>query len=93
VGLLVRGISASQGRYLHTEQHKQNKLTETSVPRVGFDPTIPVFQRAKTVTGSLKVLQLRKQFYFQFGSIKRFATALPPLLTLSEGDGCEPVQV
>jgi hypothetical protein len=25
VGLLGRGISRSQGRHLHTEQHKQNK--------------------------------------------------------------------
>jgi hypothetical protein len=25
VGLLGRGISPSQGRYLHTEQHKQEK--------------------------------------------------------------------
>jgi hypothetical protein len=27
----------------------QNKLTETSMPRVGFVSTIPVFERAKTV--------------------------------------------
>jgi hypothetical protein len=49
VGLLGRGISPSQGRYLHTEQHKQNKSTQTSILRVGFEPTIPVFERAKTV--------------------------------------------
>jgi hypothetical protein len=49
VGLLGRGISPSQGRYLHTEQHKtQNKRTQTSMPRVGFEPTTPVFERAKT---------------------------------------------
>jgi hypothetical protein len=28
---------------------KQNKRTPTSMPRVGFEPTIPVFERAKTV--------------------------------------------
>jgi hypothetical protein len=49
VGLLGRGISPSQSRYLHIEQHKQNKRTHTSMPRVGFEPTIPVFERAKTV--------------------------------------------
>jgi hypothetical protein len=49
VGLLGQGISPSQGRYLHTGQHKQNKRTETSIPQVGFEPTIPVFERAKTV--------------------------------------------
>jgi hypothetical protein len=31
VGLFGRGISSSQGRYLHTEQHKQNKRTQTSM--------------------------------------------------------------
>jgi hypothetical protein len=27
----------------------QNKHAETSMPRVGFEPKIPVFERAKTV--------------------------------------------
>jgi hypothetical protein len=27
----------------------QNKRTHTSKPQVGFEPTIPVFERAKTV--------------------------------------------
>jgi hypothetical protein len=40
VGLLGRGISPSQGRYL--------TQTQTAMPRVGFEPTIPVFERAKT---------------------------------------------
>jgi hypothetical protein len=43
------GIGPSQGRYLHTEQHKQNKHTETSMPRVGFEPTTPVSEQAMTV--------------------------------------------
>jgi hypothetical protein len=46
---LWTGIRPSQGRYLYTEQHKQYKPTQTSMPRVGFEPTIPVFERAKTV--------------------------------------------
>jgi hypothetical protein len=29
--------------------YTQNKRTETSVPRVGLEPTTPVFERAKTV--------------------------------------------
>jgi hypothetical protein len=45
LGQLGRGISSSQGRYLHT----QNKRTQASMPPVEFDPTIPVFERAKTV--------------------------------------------
>jgi hypothetical protein len=27
----------------------QHKRTQTSMPRLGFEPTIPVFERAKTV--------------------------------------------
>jgi hypothetical protein len=45
VGFLGRGMSPSQGRYLHT----QNKRTQTSMPQAGFGPTIPVFEQAKTV--------------------------------------------
>jgi hypothetical protein len=52
VGFHGRGNSPSQGRYLHTGQHKQNKGTQTSVPQVGFEPTIAVFERAKTVHAS-----------------------------------------
>jgi hypothetical protein len=43
-----RGISPAQGRYLHTGQHKQNKRTQTFIPQVGLEPTIPVFEKAKT---------------------------------------------
>jgi hypothetical protein len=49
VGLLGQGISLSQGCYLYTGQHKQNKRRQTSVPQVGFEPTTPVFELAKTV--------------------------------------------
>jgi hypothetical protein len=33
----------------HRTTQTQNKRTQTSMPRVGFEPTIPVFERAKTV--------------------------------------------
>jgi hypothetical protein len=33
----------------HRTTQTQNKHIQTSMPRVGFEPTIPVFQRAKTV--------------------------------------------
>jgi hypothetical protein len=45
---LGRGISPSHGRYLQTEQHKQNKRTQISMPRVGIEPTSLAFERAKT---------------------------------------------
>jgi hypothetical protein len=52
VGLLGRVISSSQGLYLNTGQHK-HKINayahQTLVPFVGFQPTIPASERAKTV--------------------------------------------
>jgi hypothetical protein len=48
IGLLGRRISPSQGRYLHTQQQTQKKRTQTSMPWVGFEPTIPVIERTKT---------------------------------------------
>jgi hypothetical protein len=45
-GLIEKGISPTQSLYIHTE-HKQNKRTQISLPRVQFQPTILVFERAK----------------------------------------------
>jgi hypothetical protein len=33
----------------HATAQTQNKRTQKSMPRVGFEPTTPVFERAKTV--------------------------------------------
>jgi hypothetical protein len=33
----------------HRTTRTQNKRTQTSIPRVEFEPTIPVFERPKTV--------------------------------------------
>jgi hypothetical protein len=52
IGLLERVISPSQGLYLNTGQHKHRINTytyQTSMPYVGFEPTIAAFERAKTV--------------------------------------------
>jgi hypothetical protein len=36
-------------RLLHTQNNTQNKYRqETSIPQVGSEPTIPVFERVKT---------------------------------------------
>jgi hypothetical protein len=32
----------------YTGQHRQKKREHTSMPRVGFEPTTPVLERAKT---------------------------------------------
>jgi hypothetical protein len=45
VGLFERGISSLQGCYL---TQTQNKRKQTSMPWVGFEPTIPVLEVAKT---------------------------------------------
>jgi hypothetical protein len=50
--LFGRVISPSQGRYLHTGQHKQNKRTQTSMLRMGFESTNPAFEGAKAVHAS-----------------------------------------
>jgi hypothetical protein len=49
VGLVGRGISPPQGCYLHRTTQTQNKSRQTSMPRVGFEPTIPVFERTKII--------------------------------------------
>jgi hypothetical protein len=46
-GLLGRVISPSQGRYLHRTTQTHNKRRQISMPRVGFELTIPVFEREK----------------------------------------------
>jgi hypothetical protein len=45
VGLLGRGISPSEGLFL---TQSQNKRSQTHIPWVGFELTIPAFERAKT---------------------------------------------
>jgi hypothetical protein len=45
VGTLGRGISPFQSRYL---TQTQNKHKQTSIPWIGFEPTIPVFKWTKT---------------------------------------------
>jgi hypothetical protein len=37
----------------HGTTHTQNKRTQASMPRVGFAPTIPAFERSKTVDDAL----------------------------------------
>jgi hypothetical protein len=55
VGLLGRGISPSQGRYLHTEEHKHRKKTHTDIHTLSgirtYDPSVPAFE--DTVIGAL----------------------------------------
>jgi hypothetical protein len=41
--------SVARPRPTHRTTQTQNKRTQTSIPRVGFKPTTPVFERTKTV--------------------------------------------
>jgi hypothetical protein len=79
VGLLGRGISSSQSRYLHIGQHKhRNKThTQTSMSWTKFEPMIPAFERAETlhaldhtvtVIGSLISYQIVFSTYWQYWS-------------------------
>jgi hypothetical protein len=43
------GIGPSQGLYLHRTTQAQNKRRQTTMPRVGFKPMIPVFERKKKI--------------------------------------------
>jgi hypothetical protein len=49
VGPLGRGISPTQGRYLHRTTQTQIKRREISIPWVAFEPTISAIEQAKTV--------------------------------------------
>jgi hypothetical protein len=52
VGHLGRVISLSQCLYLNTGRHKHRINTythQTAMPKVGFEPTIPASEQAKTV--------------------------------------------
>jgi hypothetical protein len=49
VGLLGRVISSSQGLYLYTQKNAHTQKHQTSMPWLGFEPTIPATERAKTV--------------------------------------------
>jgi hypothetical protein len=46
VGLPGQGISPLQGLY---RTQTRNKHKQSSMPGVGFEPTTPVFERAKTI--------------------------------------------
>jgi hypothetical protein len=41
-------LALSRGCYLHRTTQTQKKPRQTCIPRVGFEPMIPVFERAKT---------------------------------------------
>jgi hypothetical protein len=72
----------SARRKVATGHHKQNKRTQISIPRVGFEPTIPVFEwakivhaldRATTVIGLISVYRINILFKINFNNVARTA--------------------
>jgi hypothetical protein len=63
----------------HTGQHKQNKRTQTFMPQVGFEPTIPVFERVKTVhvldRAAIMISIIKKYLHIFLGSYSRPAAS------------------
>jgi hypothetical protein len=45
----TRDQTVARPLHIHKTTETQNKRTQTSITREGFEPTIPVFERAKTV--------------------------------------------
>jgi hypothetical protein len=41
------GSALSQYRFLHETTQTQNKCIQTYIPLAGFEPMVPVFERAK----------------------------------------------
>jgi hypothetical protein len=73
--LFRRGISLSLGRYLHKRTTQtQNKQTQTSMPQVGFELTIPVFDRAKTVHALAHAATVIGEFSDQWSEIYHSVT-------------------
>jgi hypothetical protein len=51
--ILHRGGSVRRKTSTYTKATEtENKCTQISIPRVGFEPTIPAFERANTVHAS-----------------------------------------
>jgi hypothetical protein len=69
----------------HRTTQTQNERTQTSMPRVGFEPMTPVFERAKTVHASDRVATVIGMFHFNcFVWISRNMTVSIVLMTFSK---------
>jgi hypothetical protein len=86
VGLLERRISPSLGRYQNTEEGKQIKSTQTSMPRVGFEPMIPVFERAKTVHVLDRAVTVIGSHVYRAPEYEESCSDIPPACL----NGCAP---
>jgi hypothetical protein len=84
-GPFGRGISTSQGHCLHRTTQSRNKRTQTSMPRVGFEPTIQVFERAKTVHGLIRTATMIFIGYYITGVTEEVSLNIPRLIHFVEG--------
>jgi hypothetical protein len=56
----------------HRTTQTQNKRTQTSMPRVRFEPTIPDFERTKTLYALIRAATVIGLFNFTRGESERF---------------------
>jgi hypothetical protein len=47
----------------HRTAQTQNKRTQTSIPRVGLEPTIPMFERAKALDRAATVIGTNNSYW------------------------------
>jgi hypothetical protein len=81
VGFLGRAISLSQGLYLHSTTDTHIQRTQTSMPWVGFESTIPAFERAKTVQALDLAATSSKPHFILFPQINCIDSPLSQKLT------------
>jgi hypothetical protein len=62
----LEGGSAGRKAAICTQDSTHKHNTQTSIPRVGFEPPIPAFERVKTVHALDRTATLIAQFYMYF---------------------------
>jgi hypothetical protein len=66
----LSGESARRKAATYTQNStKQNKRRKTSIPGLGFEPTTPVFELAKTVQALERAAAVLGLFYISLGKI------------------------
>jgi hypothetical protein len=96
------GGSARRKASTYTGQHNKEKRGHTSMPRAGFEPTIPMFERPKTVrasdhaaigTGNTKCFSLKKKCKIYLYQVSRFyLTYFITAFRLAMGSTQPPIQ-
>jgi hypothetical protein len=73
----------------HRTTQTQNKRIQTSIPRVGFEPRIPVFERAKIVHALDRAVTVIGNFYYCYSQIKILISVDTNIICFRIVDGCD----